>query len=190
MSTSPWHDSYRPELCHLQCAPITSTPPKLLPQGSFMGLAKPLCTISGNFMGVCSSTPIHVCCFKNGRNQCRISVWNAALPCWQKNETRFGTVWQNLLDNLPSVWISEIRICYCMCIIWYHFVKFAWQIWSHSYDVIARPNTLLQRLQERGHGDRSSLWGHRYKACCRQGSGAGKMENSQVIVVLWSKQVV
>jgi len=38
---------------------------------SFLGLAKLLHRNSKIFHGVCSGTPIHGCCFKNGRNQCR-----------------------------------------------------------------------------------------------------------------------
>ena len=51
---------------------ITMTPPKLPPLGTvFLGLAKLLHRNSKIFHGVCSGTPIHGCCFKNGRNQCR-----------------------------------------------------------------------------------------------------------------------
>jgi len=51
---------------------ITMTPSKLPPLGTvFLGLAKLLHRNSKIFHGVCSGTPIHGCCFKNGRNQCR-----------------------------------------------------------------------------------------------------------------------
>ena len=52
----------------------------------FGGLQNPYMEIRKFLMGVCSSTPIRVCCFKHDRNRCRISVRKAALYWWQKTK--------------------------------------------------------------------------------------------------------
>ena len=67
----------------------SGTPSKITLPGQFLGLQNPYAEIQKNLTNVRSGTPIHVCCFKRGRNRCKISVRKAALY-WCKNKTRFG----------------------------------------------------------------------------------------------------
>jgi len=83
MSTSPWNNSHHPTLCHLSCTTITNTPSKLSPFSCFCGLENPCTEMRKFFITVHMRTPIHVFCFKNGQNRCRISVWKATLVAWQ-----------------------------------------------------------------------------------------------------------
>ena len=106
MSTSPRNDFCCLKLCCLNCTVITSTPPhpKYRFRGQFFRACK---THTWKFlMSVCSSTPIHVCYFKCGRSQCRMSVRKAGLYWWQKKNS-FGTVWRNPWGDFPEFFYAS-----------------------------------------------------------------------------------
>ena len=78
----------RPKLCHsfvtvYSCLHLPWIPPKYHFWGQQNPVQKSICT------------PIYASCFKNGRNQCRISDQKATLYWSPQNKTHFGTVWQN-----------------------------------------------------------------------------------------------
>jgi len=73
MSISPRNNSHHLKLCRLSCILTTSTP-WIYPFCSVFGSWKTPCTeIQKFFTDICTQTPIHVFCFKNGRNHCKIS---------------------------------------------------------------------------------------------------------------------
>ena len=68
----------------------TQAPLKITPFLPVLGAWKTAYTeIPKFFNGVCIRTPIHVFCFKNGRNWSRISGWKAALHWWHKKQNAF-----------------------------------------------------------------------------------------------------
>jgi len=83
MSTGLQNDSHCPKQCHLSCTSVASTPFKITPLAA-LGPGKPRAEIHTFFTGVCMRTPIHIFCFKNGRNWCRISGQKAVSVAWQK----------------------------------------------------------------------------------------------------------
>jgi len=73
--------------CCLSCTLITSSAPKIPFLGAVLwSLKKPYAEIWKFLTDICSGTAICVCCFKYGRNWCRISVRKAALYWWQKTK--------------------------------------------------------------------------------------------------------
>jgi len=138
-STSPRNDFYHPKLCHFSNTLATSTLPKIpLPGADFWGLLNPYTEIPKFLTGVSSGTPIHVCCFKQGRSLCRISVRKAVLYWWQKKT-------ENILAPFggPPGAISRKKIyvnAHCCPIVIFQVASKSVQFWgSYNRKILPRP---------------------------------------------------
>jgi len=77
---------------------------KLPPLGAgFLGLQNPYAEIPKVFTDVCTGTPIHVGCYKNGQNQRRIKCPKGHIAfVTENNKMRFGTIWRNPWGDFPE----------------------------------------------------------------------------------------
>jgi len=112
MLSSPLNDSDRQQLWRLTCSAITNTILSTVPKSGVLGTWKNSCTETRKlFTAARMRKAIHVCCFKNGRNQCRISGWKAALPWEQKKTNTFWHPGAEPLGRFPPFFLCECTPC-------------------------------------------------------------------------------